>query len=110
MLRPVAWAQLYYGVNGRSGALNDLNTYAVYSFATLKLIRVFMERSEAETYIKEKKLTKVVLVRWVWENGEHTRGYKRMEYTPDTVKRCKFSDTRKACNWNTIKGVIATEN
>lgn len=110
MLRPIGWAQLYYGVSGRSGGQDKLNTYAVFSFATLKLLQVCLERHEVEAYIKAKKLTKVILVRYSWENNEFSRTRKRLEYTPMKLpQRYKFTDIRKEHHWNVVEGVIAEE-
>ncbi len=111
MLRPIGWAQLYYGeTGGRTGAKNDLETFAIYSFSTLKLKKVFLKYGEATAYIKDKELTKVILVRYVWKNNPANSGHKRAGHTPMRLaKRCKFSDTRKSLEWNRVEGIIPEE-
>lgn len=111
MLRPIAWAQTYYGVGGNSSKRKTtLHTYAAYSYAALKLLRVSNDRHEVEAYITRHKLKRVILVRFVWDNpeskGETLRGQKRVEYTPASVKRCKFTDTSKPFHYNDLKGQI----
>lgn len=111
MLRTIGWAQTYYSVNGKSGGRTPtFHTYAVYSFSTLKLIRVANTRPELEAYISQHKLIKVILVRFSWDNpeskGDSLHGNTRVENTPSTIKRCKHTDTRKGLTYNDLKGEI----
>jgi len=87
-----------------------VETFAVYSFATLKLSRVFLTRNEAEGLLVTEGMTKCILVRYSYFNNDCSYGSKRLGYTPEKLpKRLRFTDCRKEVFWNPVDGVIASD-
>ena len=102
MLKPISWAQLYYGSSGKTGAVHKLTSFALYNAVSGKLIKVFRERKDALLFLSEKKYKKFLFVRWEWENNEQTKNCGYLGFTPMKIQKNKLklsSSTNLQCNY-----------
>lgn len=81
-----------------------LSTYVIYSFSTLKLIKVFNKKAEAVAFLIKKKIVKSMLVEFRFSGFSQYHGDPslRLAKTPDKIVRGKFSDCRKSLHWTQV--------
>jgi len=96
--RGLAFQQLFFGERGVV-AQDKVNCYAIYSFKTLKLLRVSLTKPEALAFLVFAGMSRVILVEFKFANSKENKGSKRLNKVPDQITRLPSCDIRKSLFW-----------